>query len=306
MTLVVTGAASFVGGVLVQQARKDGLHVVGFDLVEDRAAGINAGDIRDPGFADLLPATTDVVVHLAAIARDADCRADPVACFDVNVTGTVNLAYAAHRQGAKQIIFASSEWIYDYADAAEPRREEEPIDPHRLSSEYSLSKLMGEVALRQVHDQTGIAVTVLRFGIIYGPRRNNWSAVEALLDKVATTGKVEVGSARTARGFVHVVDVADAVLASRGRAGFEIFNIQSPVPVTLGQVVETASNILGRPTDLVETAADCPSVRNISGERARTHLGWSPAIDLRTGLTSVARFLGHLPQPNAAFPGEEQ
>ena len=149
--------------------------------------------------------------------------------------------------------------------------------------------------MKQGHLRDGIAVTVLRFGIIYGPRHDNWSAVESLLAKVAGGETVEVGSKLTSRGFVHVSDIARAVLAAQGRNGFEVYNIQPDRPVTLGEVVENAAKILGMPNTLIETNPDNPSIRNVSGVRAATELNWHPETDIEDGLRDVAGFLEHLP-----------
>ena len=60
------------------------------------------------------------------------------------------------------------------------------IDITKHKSEYALSKLVTEANLRQRYLQGYIPVTILRFGIVYGPRPSNWCAVEGLLNQVRT------------------------------------------------------------------------------------------------------------------------
>lgn len=295
MKLLLTGAASFVGKELRRQCALRGIDVFGIDSATDGTDTVHQADIRDPRLASFIPEGVDVAVHLAAVARDADCRRDPVLCYDVNIAGTANVFRAAHAKGVRQLIFASSEWVYDRLNPDIAKREEDPIDPLALSSEYALSKLAGEAVLRQFSLREAAAVTVLRFGIIYGPRYDNWSAVESLLAKVAASEPLSIGSGRTARGFVHVSDIARAVIAAIGRDGFEIFNIQADRPVTLREVIDTSARILGRPYNLVETDPVRPSIRNISSELARRQLHWRPEVSLDEGLMDVARFLGYLP-----------
>ena len=153
------------------------------------------GDILDPAVADAIPEGA-TVVHLAAISRDPDCRADPKRAFDVNVGGTLNLAAAAKRRKAAQFIFASSEWVYGDVRNDEVQVESQPIDLTGMKSEYAITKLVGEQLLKL--DKGLEAVTVLRFGIVYGPRAQNWSAVEALANNVYRGNEIKVGSAKTA------------------------------------------------------------------------------------------------------------
>jgi UDP-glucose 4-epimerase len=299
MKFLVTGAASFIGRELHRQCASRGIEVFGIDIVADGSDTVRQGDIRDPDLAAILPDDIDAVVHLAAVARDADCKRDRVLCYDVNVAGTANVFRAAHAKGVRQFIYASTEWVYDRFDPDVAKREDEPIDPLALTSDYALSKFVGEAVLRQCHLSVGTAITVLRFGIIYGPRHDNWSAVESLLAKVAAGEPVQIGSGRTARGFVYVSDIARAILCAVGRTGFETYNIQADRPVTLREVIEASAAILGRPCDLIETDPAKPSIRSVSADLAHRELGWRPETSLEEGLTDVARFLGFLPQKRA-------
>lgn len=288
MTLFVTGSESFIGRALVSRCAALGIDAVGIDNAAPVSAVSRQADIRDPAIADLVPEGA-TIVHLAAISRDPDCRADPHGAFDINVNGTLNVAAAAQKRAAAQLIFASSEWVYGDVRNDEVQLEDRPIDVTAMKSEYALTKIVGEQCLRLSCKLPG--VTVLRFGIVYGPRATNWSAVESLLNTVRTQDEVKVGALKTARRFIHVDDIASGILASRGRAGFEIFNLSGDRPVSLGEVIETSARLLGRRVKVVETNPSQPSVRNPDNAKARAHLKWRPALDLQTGLGSVAEFL---------------
>ena len=290
MRLLITGAASFVGLELIKQCQQTGIEFVGLDATTASPGTIEA-DIRDPHLSNLIPDGIDAVVHLAAISRDLDCRRDPVQCYDVNVAGTVNVFEACRAKGARQFIFASTEWVYDSFDAQVAKLESDTVDSAKLTSDYALSKVAAESALRIRHLQTEMPVTVLRFGIIYGPRQANWSAVEQLLATVAAGEPVKVGSRGTARCFVHVSDIARGILAAVGCKGYEVINIQGDAPVTLGEVVVRSGRLLGQNPVIVETNSGAPSVRNVSNAKARAMLGWHPEVDLFEGLKSVAIFL---------------
>jgi UDP-glucose 4-epimerase len=227
-------------------------------------------------------------VHLAAISRDPDCRADPRGAFDINVNGTLNVAAAAAKRGARQLIFASSEWVYGDVRNDEVQREDRPIDVTGMKSEYALSKIVAEQLLKLTC--TLPAVTVLRFGIVYGPRPSNWSAVESLFNATRSKDEITVGAGATARRFIHVQDIVSGVLAGRGRAGFEIFNLSGDRPYSLGEVVAVSSQLNGRQVRLIESNPAAPSIRNPDNGKARASLGWRPAFDLQAGLADLKRF----------------
>ena len=284
----MTGTESFIGGALLNRCKTLGIEVRGIDSMATNNETSRKADIRDPDIADLIPEGA-TVIHLAAISRDPDCHSNPKAAFDVNVNGTLNVAAAAERRAVSQLIFASSEWVYGNVNNDEVQVEEHPIDVTSMKSEYALSKVVGEQLLRLTCKLP--AVTVLRFGIVYGPRLNNWCAVEALFDAVRKEDEITVGAAATARRFIHVNDIVTGLLASRGRSGFEIFNLSGERLITLGEVIETSGNLLGRRPKITETNPSEPNVRNPHNGKAREQLGWRPEIELAPGLKTVSDFL---------------
>jgi UDP-glucose 4-epimerase len=289
MALFVTGSESFVGRALVARCDEVGIAVSGIDSVPspNQRPGFVVGDVRSPELADLVPSGT-VVVHLAAVSRDSDCRSDPSLAFDVNVGGTLNVMTAARKSNAPQIIFASSEWVYGDVGNDEIQVEDQQIDITQMTSLYAVSKIVGEQTLKL--DDSAINKTLLRFGIIYGPRLSNWSAVESLFDLVSREPEVTVGCAATARRFIHVDDIVSGILASVGRSGVEVFNLSGNELVTLREVVETSASILGREVELHERESEEPSIRNPDNAKATRDLSWRAEIGLEDGLRSVHEF----------------
>lgn len=291
MRLFVTGSESFIGSVLMRQCAEAGIETVGVDLAQGEGANRHVADIRSSDIADLIPEGGSVI-HLAALSRDSDCRNNALSCFDVNVMGTLSLMEAAAKRNCRQFVFASSEWVYDSFDPNKPKTENEPIDALALGSEYALSKLVSEANLRQRHSHGFCDTTILRFGIIYGPRTENWSAVESLTNAVATQEEVTVGSVRTARAFIHVEDIATGIRAAIGAEGLNTFNLQGKLPIPLDDVIASAARHLDKNPRIVETAPDNPSIRYVSATKAKQSLGWEPAIDIDEGIASILPALG--------------
>ena len=290
MKVVVTGAESFVGRVLMPLLQERGADVVGIDTVKPSFAASVAADIRNPDLASHIPEGVDAIVHLAAISREPDCAGDPRLAFDVNVTGTANVIASARKRNVRQVVFASSEWVYgDVANDA-VQDENTLIDPRRVLNEYAASKLAGEMALNVAVRRGLQAGTVLRFGIIYGQRMANWSAVEALLNNVRTKDEVAVGSLGTARRFIHVHDICTGIAAAIGRSGFEIFNLAGTELVTLKRVIDLSMAITGRHLRIAERDATAISIRNPVSENANLALGWKPAITIEYGIAELAAY----------------
>lgn len=108
--VVVTGADGFVGSRLVSVLRERKFDVIALDSKPLREGTIKA-DITDPSIAAFVPEGS-VVVHLAALASDGECRREPERAVKINVLGTLNLTTAAASKGIRQFIFASSAWVY--------------------------------------------------------------------------------------------------------------------------------------------------------------------------------------------------
>lgn len=293
MRVVVTGSESFIGKEVIAQCRERDIDVIGIDTVAPKESTYTfvQGDIRDPALAGHLPKGTDAVIHLAALSRDPDCKGEMQECFDINVMGTLNMLKVAGLVDAKQFIFASSEWVYDSFLEGEEKDEEAPIAIANIQSEYSLSKLVSESTLRIEHMRGSIPVTVLRFGIIYGPRKANWAAVESLASKVKRGERIEVGSLRTGRRFVHVRDIAEGILLSIGQSGFEIFNLTGDSLVTLGDIISRSEGAFQTKAVVDETSAGSVSVRNPSNAKAKKVLQWRPRVSLAEGLRSIESYL---------------
>lgn len=290
--LFVTGSESFIGRAFVGRAIARGYAVTTLDTIDTERANHVVGDIRDRNLAELIPLGTDCVVHLAAISRDGDCREDPRSAFDVNIMGTQNVVDAAAARGVRQIVFASSEWVYGEVANDGVQNESRAIDANRISSEYALSKIVGERLIAMAVARGLAAGTVLRFGIVYGPRAANWSAVESIFAKTESDASVSVGSGSTARRFIHVEDIVSGIIAVVGRSGLETFNLSGDALVTLRDVFDVSCAIHDRHPEFVETNAARVSVRNPDNARAKAALGWAPVYDLEPGLRTLTGRLG--------------
>ena len=287
MKVFITGAEGFIGRELMSQCEKQGIEAIGLDFMKSSKPNCYQADIRSKDIVELIPEGVDAIVHLAALSKDADCRNEAYECFDINVMGTLNLIEVAEKKRAKQFVFASSEWVYDNCTEKEVKNEESIINIANHKSEYALSKLVSEASLRQKYQHGFCPTTILRFGIIYGPRKDGWSAVESLFHGVQNRDEVVVGSLKTGRCFIHVSDIASGIIKSVGLDGFNIINLEGDTLITLEDVIETAKKLLNRKPRIIESDPANVSIRNISNEKSKRILQWKPEIDLERGLKSL-------------------
>ncbi len=277
--LFITGAKGFIGKELIKHCEEKGIEYVGVDLPEV--------DIRKKEIADLIPEGAGAIVHFAALSTDPLCKNNAFNCFDVNVMGTLNLMEAAEKRKVKQFVFASSEWVYDNCTENEIKTEDSVINIANHTSEYALSKLVSEANLRQKYQHGFCPVMILRFGIIYGPRKEGGSAIESLFGAVGSKEEISVGSLKTGRHFIHVSDIAEGIIKSIGLDGFNIINLSGDKLITLNEIIETSKKILNKNPKVIETTPQNISIRIISNDKAKKLLNWKPEIDLESGLKTL-------------------
>jgi len=293
MKIVVTGSESFVGKELISQCKKNGIEIIGLDLINpnEKDYEFYQVDINSSKINDVIPKNVDAIVHLAALSRDPDCKGKAYNCFNINVMGTLNLINAAILKNVKHFIFASSEWVYDEFKENEEKDENAIINISNHSSEYALSKLVSEANLKQQFLNGFCHVTILRFGIIYGPRKNNWSAVESIFNEIKNKSEVTVGSLKNGRRFIHVSDIASGIIKSLSLEGFNIINLTGNKVITLEDIIEQSQRILMKTNTVHETNSTQINVRNPSNARAKKLLNWEPEVDLEQGLKTILPYI---------------
>jgi hypothetical protein len=156
-TILITGAAGYVGGVLRER-------LTGHDLrLTDVTAGgdIAALDVTDMAAVERACRGADAVVHLGGIATEDAFDA----VLDANVRGTQRVLEAAHRTGVPTVVLASSNHAAGLAprSAAGPGGLPDDV-PARPDSFYGWSKAAAEALGRLYHDRYGMTVVCLRIG----------------------------------------------------------------------------------------------------------------------------------------------
>lgn len=218
--VAVTGSQGYIGTVLVDMLRHDGVDVVERDLGLYANCRYPQGafepigwDVRSAEPEDFQD--VDAVVHLAALSNDPLGDLDPALTYSINHDGTMRVAEAAKRAGVSRFVFASSCSLYGASEdegMVDEKAEMAPITP------YAETKVSAEAALSELADDH-FSPTYLRNATVYGPSPalRLDIVVNDLCATAVGTGRILLKSDGTAwRPQVHVTDVARAVQAVLG------------------------------------------------------------------------------------------
>jgi UDP-glucose 4-epimerase len=306
---LVTGGAGFIGGHLVERLVSDGWQVrVLDDFSSGRASNLSAcegrfelhrGDLTDVDLLDRAVSGTDVIFHEGAIASVPQSIDDPERTHHVNTTGTLRVLQAARRHGVRRVVFAASSAAYGN-DETLPKREDQRPD---ILSPYAAQKYASELYLGLFHDLYGLETVALRYFNVYGPRqdpKSDYAAVIPLFIAAALREKTLRihGDGEQTRDFVYVDDVVEANLLAAGAPGVGgVYNVASGRRTSVNDLVRVISSCVGREVDVKFEDERAGDVRHSWADidRTRAALGFTPSVDLQTGLErTVDAFRGDL------------
>jgi UDP-glucose 4-epimerase len=299
LSILVTGAAGYIGSVCTEVLIARGMHVVALDnlqeghraAVPDQAIFCHADlSIRSQIEDVFSQHKIDAVMHFAGEALVAKSVREPSTFYAANVACGVNLLDAMIRHGVKKFIFSSTAATY-----GEPEMVPIPED-HRKApiNPYGKSKLVFEQILTDYRAYTGLAYVTLRYFNAAGASAERGEAhrlethlIPRVLDAASgAIPHVDVLGAdyptpdgTCVRDYVHVLDIADShmrALDEIERIGGEAFNVGTSRGYSILEVIEMAERIAGRKIarQLSPRRPGDPAVLVASKEKLKGALGW--------------------------------
>lgn len=210
--ILITGGSGFLGAWIIRRLTARGQLVRVFDIHDRRQtvaaiAGDMAhqldwrvGDIANGDAVGQAMQGCGGVIHLAGVLTP-DCAAHPVRGAQINLIGTLNVFEAAHAEGLKQVVYASSAGVYGPLDARHPF----PM------THYGAFKLATEGSARAYWHDRQMASIGFRPFVVYGPgRETGISAGPSLACRAAARGEACTLGYTGAAGLIYVDDVAQA------------------------------------------------------------------------------------------------
>lgn len=302
---VVTGGAGFIGSHLVDRLVSEGLEVWVLDnlatgswdnLAQHHEETVHRifADVSEPWDMAALPASVDLIFHLASPASPVHYRRLAVETLMVNSQGTKHALDATRRYNARFLLASTSESYGDPTVSPQPETYWGHVNPVGPRSCYDESKRFGEALTAEYVRSYGADARILRFFNCYGPRMQSEDGrVVPNFVRQALAGQplTVYGDGHQTRSFCYVSDEVDAIwrAAVTDNLAGEIINIGNPEERTILNFAEAVSAIAGIPLTVEPRPLppDDPTNRCPDISKARTLLGWEPQVGLEEGLKAT-------------------
>ena len=306
MTIIVTGAAGFIGHAVCRRLLDRGESVVGVDLFnayydpmlkEARAATLGGppkfrlvrGDIADAQLMEDVIGQTGAsrVIHLAAQAGVRYSIVNPFAYQHSNLAGFLSVLEACRRaENFEHLVYASSSSVYGDRPASGAAFSEDDVAASPVSL-YAATKRANELMGSSYASLYGIPMTGLRFFTVYGPWGRPDMAYFSFTRKILAGEGIDVfGMGQMARDFTYIDDIVDGVVGALDRPPDRgvnrILNIGDNNPVGLMDMIGVLEKALGveaiktflpmQPGDVTSTYADISKLSALTGYRPKVSI----------------------------------
>lgn len=324
MTILVTGAAGFIGYHTVQRLCREGLEVVGIDNLNDyysvelkqaRLKELEALsgfhfqrlDIVDkPALMALFEERSFThVIHLAAQAGVRYSLDNPDVYAQSNLTGFLNVLEACRHHRPEHLIYASSSSVYG-TNGKMPFCVEDAAD-HPISL-YAASKRANELMAHSYCHLYGMKASGLRFFTVYGPWGRPDMALFKFTEAILNGRPIDIyNQGLMSRDFTYIDDIVEGIARLRTRPPLSqgsaeganrIFNIGRGEPVALLDFIDCLESALGVKAErnflpmqaghMVKTWADVSALSN--------WVDYSPQVAVETGVKEFVKWYRHFYQ----------
>lgn len=303
-TILVTGAAGFIGFHVSRKLLEAGNLVVGVDNLNnyyDVSLKKARLDILRP-YKDFIFYKEDIqnllglraifqshqidrVCNLAAQAGVRHSLKDPFSYQKSNLEGFLNLLEMAREYGVINFVYASSSSVYG-SNTKVPFSEDDRVDtPVSL---YGATKKANELMAYAYHHMFQIPSTGLRYFTVYGPWGRPDMALFLFTEAILNKKPINVYNyGRMKRDFTYIDDIVEGTIAALERPSlYEIFNLGNSNAIELLDFIGIIEDELGleaqknmmplQPGDVLETSADI--------QKSKEMLGFSPKTSIREGI----------------------
>ena len=307
-TVLITGAAGFLGSHLCDKFISEGFRVIGMD-------NLITGDIRniehlfknkDFEFYNHdvtkfihVPGKLDYILHFASPASPIDYLKIPIQTLKVGSLGTHNCLGLAKEKGARILIASTSEIYGD--PLVHPQSEDyygnvSTIGPRGV---YDEAKRFQESLTMAYHRFHGLETRIVRIFNTYGPRMrlNDGRVIPAFIGQALRGEHLSVfGDGLQTRSFCYVDDQVEGIYRLLFSEYVEPVNIGNPDELTIKDFAEEIIKLTGTNQKIVyrELPKDDPLQRQPDITRAKEILGWEPKVSREEGMKITYNYFKNL------------
>jgi UDP-glucuronate decarboxylase len=304
--LFITGGAGFIATSIIRRLAEDNRITVYDSLArntlkdsglwEHRNVKVIQGDVTDySSVFSSLPADTDIVIHMAAVAGIDTVIKDPVRTMEVNMIGTYHVLKALFEKGLIEkldrfIDFSTSEvfGINAFRVDEESPMHLQPVGEARWT--YSTSKLAAEHLTHAYHKRYGLRTVTVRPFNIYGPGQTGEGAIHHFVVNALKNKDLTIhGEGDQIRSWCYIDDMVNGIMLciETDEAVGHAFNIGNPrgTITILGladkivRLANSSSCIVHTPKNYADVDLRIPNI-----DKACEVLKYKPQYDLNEGI----------------------
>ena len=308
MRVLITGAAGFLGSHLCDRFLADGHQVVGLDNFITGHADNIAHLIGQPRFEFVrhnistytyVAGPLDGVLHFASPASPIDYLEHPIPTLKVGALGTHNALGLALAKQSRFFLASTSEVYGDPMVHPQPESYWGNVNPVGPRGVYDEAKRFAEAMTMAYHRYHGLDTRIVRIFNTYGPRmrpRDGRVVSNFIVQALAGDPITLYGDGSQTRSFCYVSDEVEGIYRLFMKGDTDPMNIGNPVEYTVRQLAEVVLELTGAkvPIEARPLPVDDPKVRQPDISRARSMLGWEPAVPLREGVARTIDYFRSL------------
>ncbi|MFZ4850260.1 MAG: UDP-glucuronic acid decarboxylase family protein [Caldilinea sp.] len=304
MRILVTGGAGFLGSHLCDRLLAEGHDVVAMDNLitgsTDNIAHL-AGNRRfqfvhhDVTNYIYLSGPLDAILHFASPASPIDYLELPIQTLKVGSLGTHNALGLALAKSARFLLASTSEIYGD--PLVHPQQESywgnvNPIGPRGV---YDEAKRFSEAMTMAYHRSHNVDSRIVRIFNTYGPRMRlrDGRVVPNFVGQALRHEPLTVyGQGKQTRSFCYVSDLVDGIYRLLLSQENSPVNIGNPAELTIYEFAQVINELTDNPAGIrfEPLPVDDPQQRQPDITKAQQCLGWSPQVDLRSGMTQTVEW----------------
>ena len=307
--ILVTGGAGFIGSHLCERLLKEGHEVLCLDnyftgskkniahLMENPYFELIRHDVTSPYFVEV-----DEIYNLACPASPIHYQYNPIKTVKTSVMGAINMLGLAKRVRSKVLQASTSEVYGDPAVHPQPESYWGNVNPIGVRSCYDEGKRCAETLFTDYHQQNQVRIKIVRIFNTYGPNMlpNDGRVVSNFIVQALREQEITIyGDGSQTRSFQYVDDLLEGMIRMM-QTGDHItgpVNIGNPKEFTILDLAKKIIAMTGSRSKItfLPLPKDDPIQRRPDISLAKEILdGWSPLVELETGLEKTISYFKHL------------